>query len=83
MTATKIGIEGFNAMDKPLVLQKLECPVNGHWRCALLRCLNAIQQVIGFYSLMALPYQLKNLAPHRCEASASGRAELFRALYCG
>lgn len=78
MAATHKGIETLDAMDEPLLQQKIQCAVDRGGLCGFIEGLQFIQQVVGFDRLMIGPDQFQYPTPKRSESDSPLRAQSFR-----
>lgn len=58
VSATHVGVEGFDPVHQSLILQKLQGTVDGHWGCTLNEGFDLLEKIIGLRGLMALPDEL-------------------------
>ena len=78
MTATHKGIETLDAVDEPLLQQKIQCAVDRGGLCGFIEGLQFIQQVVGFDRLMIGPDQFQYPTPKGRESDPPLRAQSFR-----
>jgi len=78
LTAADEGIETFNPMNKPLLQQKIERPIDRHRLGGLINTLERPQKVVGLDGLVIRPDQLENLFSDRGKPNAAFAAKAIR-----